>query len=217
LSAKSDNVNTKWVNYFKNAGRIMGFTVQSDTAITGGGDAHVALYRNGSQIGSDYAVGTSFCSSQSFYLTANMEFDYNVRGTTTDEDYFEVKLYTSGTVTSTHDGVVVLYALFDVPNTDCVSYNFDPADVSTANDTITLPAGHTLTDGDRVVYKTAGTAIGGLTSSLFTGIYYVVNTNGNDIELSATEGGASIDLTTQGVGEHTVTRFASSFSEEPYG
>ena len=74
---------------------------------------------------------------------------------------------------------------------------FDASDdtiVSAANDTITI-TGHRFEDGDEVVYNVPASpaaAIKGLTDG---NTYYVVSKATNTFKLSATSGGAAIDLT----------------------
>ena len=70
----------------------------------------------------------------------------------------------------------------------------DTAEVQAAADTITI-TGHRFEDGDEVVYNVPAapaTAIGGLTDG---NTYYVVSKATNTFKLSATSGGAAIDLT----------------------
>lgn len=63
--------------------------------------------------------------------------------------------------------------------------------VNLTSDTFTV-AGHGLANGDKVVYHAnGGTAITGLTSGT---LYYVVGVSGNDFQLSATSGGAAINI-----------------------
>ena len=54
-------------------------------------------------------------------------------------------------------------------------------------------AGHGLSDGDRIWYDAnGGTAITGLTDGAY---YFVVNADSNKFKLSATNGGAAINIT----------------------
>lgn len=62
--------------------------------------------------------------------------------------------------------------------------------VDTANDTITVP-GHTFANGDGVRFTAVG-SIGGVNT---TTQYYVINVAGNVFGVSATHGGAAVDLT----------------------
>lgn len=74
---------------------------------------------------------------------------------------------------------------------------FDASDdtiVSAANDTITI-TGHRFEDGDELIYNVPASpayAIGGLTDG---NTYYVVSKTTNTFKLSATSGGAAINLT----------------------
>lgn len=209
LPAKVGGVTAKYTPYLKTTGRVMGLSVQSDTAIVGGGSVFVALYRNGTQVGSDMSVGTSMMYWTDFYNTNNFSFDNNVLNATTDEDYWEVKLYTSGTVSSTHDGIVKVFCLHDTANKDNISYNFAHTDVDTGADTITIGS-HGLAVGDRVVLRSAGTILSATTALTLepdTGcIYFVQAITGTTITLATTSGGALLDLTAQGSGTHTVTK-----------
>jgi len=72
-------------------------------------------------------------------------------------------------------------------------------DVSVANDTITKVA-HGLVDGENVLYTSTGTTIGGLTIGNF---YFVVSAAADTFKLSLTQGGAAINITGQGTGNHT--------------
>jgi hypothetical protein len=85
---------------------------------------------------------------------------------------------------------------------DAMGKNFSclPANVNITDDTITI-SGHNFVNGDRVLYSVSsgGTAIAGLTS--YT-MYFVVNVSGDTFKLSSTQGGAAINLTSQGVGTH---------------
>ena len=79
---------------------------------------------------------------------------------------------------------------------------FAPADVNTGTDTITL-ANHGFQNGDQVQYDrgcdTAGCEITGLTHR---GLYYIVNATPTTFQVSATPGGASVDLQSQGTTEN---------------
>ena len=83
---------------------------------------------------------------------------------------------------------------------------FDASDVAVvdvASDTIAI-TGHRFSDGDEVVYNIdGGTAITGLTDGT---TYYVVSSTANTFKLSATSGGAAIDLTGVGAGTQNLDR-----------
>ena len=72
---------------------------------------------------------------------------------------------------------------------------------ATATDLLTA-ADNQLIDGRRVQVSTTGTLPTGLSSATD---YYVVNRDGDDFQLAATEGGDAIDITSTGSGTHTVT------------
>lgn len=81
---------------------------------------------------------------------------------------------------------------------------FDPSSaVDTGTDTITIN-GHGFRTGYNVVYSNGtGSDIGGLTDG---NEYYVINATTNTFQLSATEGGSAINLTSTGTGtDHTLT------------
>ena len=86
--------------------------------------------------------------------------------------------------------------------------------VSAANDTITSTS-HGLTDGVKVYYSAAGgTAIGGLTTNTQ---YFVRDAAADTFKLSATSGGAAIDLTGVGVGTaHTILQESFPLSQFTY-
>jgi len=71
--------------------------------------------------------------------------------------------------------------------------------VDVTNNLITS-AGHGFSNNSRIYYTNTGTAIGGLSSGTF---YYVVNATANTFGLSTSSGGSTIDLTSQGVGDHS--------------
>ncbi|MDH5205429.1 MAG: hypothetical protein OEW36_07175, partial [Hylemonella sp.] len=73
-----------------------------------------------------------------------------------------------------------------------------PLVVDVSADTIDLGADHGLRAGDRVVYDNGGGAsVGGLSDEAS---YYVKEVNGNKVKLSATEGGAAVNLVNAGSG-----------------
>lgn len=74
--------------------------------------------------------------------------------------------------------------------------------VSATDDTITK-TNQKLDNGDRVRIASSGTVPGGLDDST---LYYVVGSSGNSFQLSATEGGAAIDITSVGTGQHNIYR-----------
>jgi len=75
-----------------------------------------------------------------------------------------------------------------------------PADVNTTAETITI-ADHGFVNGETVMYtvSSGGTVIGGLTTLTQ---YFVIGSTTNTFQLSTTQGGAAINLSSQGVGTH---------------
>jgi hypothetical protein len=73
-------------------------------------------------------------------------------------------------------------------------------DVDTTAETITINS-HGFVDGEHVLYwfSAGGTVIGGLTTLTQ---YFVVSAAANTFKLSLTQGGAAINLTSQGTGTH---------------
>jgi len=75
--------------------------------------------------------------------------------------------------------------------------------VTEASDKINSTA-HPFSDLDVVFYETTGTPIGGLENRQ---MYYVRNSGANDFELSLIFDGAIVDLTDDGTGDHTFTKW----------
>ena len=80
--------------------------------------------------------------------------------------------------------------------------SFVPGDVDAGADTITI-AGNPFHDAQEVQFTTTGTLPGGLAPGT---MYFPVNRTTTTLQVSATEGGAPIDLTDGGSGTHTITR-----------
>jgi len=78
--------------------------------------------------------------------------------------------------------------------------NFGIADVNVATETITI-AGHGFVNTDQVVFASSGGLPTGLNS---TTPYYIVGATGTTFQVSLTNGGPAVDITTQGTGIHTV-------------
>jgi hypothetical protein len=75
--------------------------------------------------------------------------------------------------------------------------------VSTANNTFSI-ANNPLKDGDRVIFRT--TQYGGLPEGLFNGYeYFVMNKSGSAFQVSGTEYGTAIDITSTG-GTYTMEK-----------
>ena len=89
---------------------------------------------------------------------------------------------------------------------------FSGAAVSTVNDRITVSSdyigyGNRLANGDAVVYvSNSGTGIGGLSNNT---TYYVIEANNTTLRLSATPGGANVNITSTGTGTKYLTRTSS--------
>ena len=102
----------------------------------------------------------------------------------------------------------LLFSLLGVVNmindygTGLNSKNFVGADVNTTTDTITI-ASHGFSEGQSVQFRNAtpGNLPGGLTQSK---TYYILNRTVNTFQVSLTNGGAAVDLTSTGSGTHTV-------------
>ncbi len=71
--------------------------------------------------------------------------------------------------------------------------------VNTGTEVITVST-HGFVNDDPIYYTSSNTAIGGLTS---TTTYYVISATTNTFQLASTVGGVAIDLTSQGVGNHS--------------
>lgn len=79
--------------------------------------------------------------------------------------------------------------------------SFSPSDVNTTTDIITI-INHGLINGQPVQFSSTGTLPAPLSSSV---VYYVVQSNNDTFRLSTTSTGLGINLTTQGIGAHTLT------------
>lgn len=93
-----------------------------------------------------------------------------------------------------------------VVNVVSVAENFAPAAVNTGTDVITVT--RDFTTGEKVRFTTTNT----LPSPLATGTdYYVINVSATEIKVATSLAnalaGTNIDLTTQGVGTHTITLY----------
>jgi hypothetical protein len=119
-------------------------------------------------------------------------------------------LVTYNVVQSTETPVEVDRSAFFSPGNVDVTFNPNASPTTVANDTIEMPDGTTLVTGQRVTYSSGGgTPIGGLASG---GVYYVVVTPTDDIQLATTQqnalNGVIIHLTSSGTG--TAHVFASN-------
>lgn len=81
--------------------------------------------------------------------------------------------------------------------------------VNITDETFTA-VGHTFVEGQPVMLATTGTAPTGLTKD--TVIYYIKTVVGDTFKLAATYGGAAINITGQGTGDHTITEAYRVFS-----
>jgi len=92
----------------------------------------------------------------------------------------------------------------------CQGFTFADADVSVASDTITL-TGHGMANDTAVTLTSSGTLPAGFTSAT---TYYVVTTATDTFKLSATSGGAAINITAAiGGGTHRGTTGAGSAAQ----
>ncbi len=82
-----------------------------------------------------------------------------------------------------------------------VSYTFNPTDVNTATDEITVTS-HGLVDGEIVRVSSTGTLPSPLLANT---VYYVSNATANTFKLKTSPSSSVINLSTQGSGVHTVT------------
>lgn len=99
----------------------------------------------------------------------------------------------SGTIVSNSSGSTTTISL---KNT-----NFVPADVNTGTDVITI-ASHGFTNGQPVTFVSSTTLPGGITANTE---YFIANATLNTFQLSLSSSNViAIDLTTQGVGTHTI-------------
>lgn len=74
-----------------------------------------------------------------------------------------------------------------------------PFTVNTTSNVVTA-VGHPYANGDVVpLSNTGGDLPGGLTAGT---VYYAVGVSGNDLQLSLTEGGSAVDITSAGTGTH---------------
>lgn len=79
------------------------------------------------------------------------------------------------------------------------TYSVPYTDVNISANTITV-VGHTFSNGNRIIYIQGATVIGGLNNNT---LYYIVNVSGDTFQVSTTQGGGAVDLTSQGSGNHT--------------
>jgi hypothetical protein len=107
-------------------------------------------------------------------------------GSDQDVTHFSIGVATSGASVSVRYGPLIASGATWLPFT------------ATAADTITIP-GHTFSVNDRFVAAAAydGTLPTGLSQGT---IYWVKTVSGNDITISTTQGGATLDLTAAGTG-----------------
>lgn len=67
--------------------------------------------------------------------------------------------------------------------------------------------GHTFANGDRVIVESTGTLPSGLSETV---IYYVVNVSTDFLQLSLTNGGAAVSISSNGTGFFTITKVAET-------
>lgn len=93
---------------------------------------------------------------------------------------------------------------------DIVDEAFDPSDVNTGSDEITVGQDYDNTAlGSQVTceFTTTGTLPTGLTTST---TFYIIFVNSTTLQISASEGGGAIDFTNQGTGTHTLVRTSTA-------
>jgi hypothetical protein len=99
------------------------------------------------------------------------------------------------------EGIIVEDNYIDARDYNPDPKTFIPSAVNTTADTIALPS-HGIGDQRTVTFSTTGA----LPSPLLPATtYYARVIDANTIQVSATNGGASINLTSQGTGTHTIT------------
>lgn len=77
---------------------------------------------------------------------------------------------------------------------------FTSSDVDTGTEVITINS-HGFTNGQPVKFSTTGTLPGGLDSTNF---FYIISATTNTFQVSTTEGGSAVNLTSGGSGTHTI-------------
>ena len=92
---------------------------------------------------------------------------------------------------------------YDIPTTH-LDKTFAASAVDTSAETITI-ASHTLVTGNPVTYQEGSSAVAGLTDNT---VYYVIKVDDDTVKLATTklnaDAGTAINLTSQGVGTHTL-------------
>lgn len=145
-----------------------------------------------------FSVGEKITQSPSSLTQYDLRVDSGVYSNSFSTQ--EVSVTLAYEVNTTSNFILAPYEL--------LSFNSN-TDVVSANDTIAIP----LTNNSYVRYYTSpgNTALTGLSNN---GFYYVVSADGDTIKLSATEGGAAIDITGAATGEtgHFILRYANPFS-----
>jgi len=143
---------------------------------------------------------------------------YYVRDSTSST--FRVSLSSGGVavdITSAGSGTHSVYDEIQVPDlrsrlpigagTGTYVENFDPADVNTGTEVITVATNNTLYTGTAVVYTSTGTVVTGLSASA---TYYIIRASATTIKLASTLAnalaGTAINLTGTGTGVHTLTQ-----------
>ena len=81
-----------------------------------------------------------------------------------------------------------------------------PSNITVATSTFFIP-NYGMLENDNVTIETTGTLPGGLSSST---TYYVVNTTSTTFQLSLGSGGPPVNVTSQGVGSHTIKNTTST-------
>ncbi|MEW6305193.1 MAG: putative Ig domain-containing protein [Verrucomicrobiota bacterium] len=110
-----------------------------------------------------------------------------------------------------YEGTNILYDTGVTNNTNSL-INFTPTDVDTATDTINI-ANAFVTDDD-VGFASAGTLPGGLVQGVR---YFIINETATSFQVSLTQGGPAVDLTSAGNGLQYVFEWESSTTIEYNG
>ena len=118
-----------------------------------------------------------------------------------DTNYFSLlKLVAGNSITPKFTSLV---SKLNTDDSSIITQTFVPGDVNTGTDEITI-ASHGFIDG-RIVYfsnSTPSNLPGGLTQNTK---YYIKNATTNTFQVSLTNGGSAVNLTSGGIGTHTVS------------
>jgi hypothetical protein len=79
---------------------------------------------------------------------------------------------------------------------------FATTDINITTNIITI-TGHSFSDNDLVSFSTTDTLPGGLVAGVY---YHIITATTDTFQVSATQGGSAVNITSVGVGNHTITR-----------